>query len=109
MYEAEVIKKDGGAAFLELNMSSVIEDGKFAGRFGVARDITERKRSEEKLRESENFFRVIFERSTVGKSLTSPEGKLLKVNQAFADMLGYTIEKMQSINFAEITHQDARL
>lgn len=39
------------------------------------------------IQESEGRFRAIFERSTVGKSLTAPDGKLLRINQAFVDML----------------------
>jgi PAS domain S-box-containing protein len=70
---------------------------------GIFRDITERKQVEVTLRESEERFRIIFERSTVGKSLTTPDGRLLKINRAFADMLGYTIEEMQQLNFARIT------
>ncbi|MDI6740672.1 MAG: PAS domain S-box protein, partial [Candidatus Edwardsbacteria bacterium] len=58
------------------------------------------------LAKSEAQFRAIFERSTVGKSLTGPDGRLLKVNQAFAGMLGYSIAEMQTINFAAITHPD---
>jgi len=70
----------------------------------AARDITERKHAEDAIHESEERFRAIFEHSTVAKSLTSPEGKLLQVNQAFADLLGYSIEEMQQLNFAQATH-----
>jgi len=58
------------------------------------------------LRENEERFRTIFERSTVGKSLTATDGRLLKINHAFADMLGYTTGEMEKMSFAEITHPD---
>ena len=73
---------------------------------GYTIDVTERKQTEETLRASEERFRAIFDRSTVGKSLTAPDGKLLRVNAAFARMLGLSIEELQQANFAEITHPD---
>ena len=69
-------------------------------------DITERKRMEEALRESEARFRATFEHSNIGKSLTGPDGRLLKVNQALADMLGYSIEELQQLTAMQITHPD---
>ncbi|MBI5484974.1 MAG: PAS domain S-box protein [Deltaproteobacteria bacterium] len=69
-------------------------------------DITELNRAHADLRQSEERFRTIFERSTVGKSLTATDGRLLKINQAFADMLGYSIEEMQQFDFAQVSHPD---
>jgi PAS domain S-box-containing protein len=68
-------------------------------------DITERKRWEEALRESEDKFRYVFDRSIVGKSLTYPDGRM-ETNAAFLDMLGYTAEELQSRRWQEITHPD---
>ncbi len=58
------------------------------------------------LTESEARLRDAFERSAVGQSLTGPDGKLLKVNQSFADMLGLSIRELQQANVAGITHPD---
>ncbi len=56
--------------------------------------------------ESEELFRMSFENASIGKSLTRPDGSLARVNQAMCDMLGYTREELQNINFADITHPD---
>jgi PAS domain-containing protein len=59
----------------------------------VNNDITERKAIEERLRESEDCFRKVFEESPVGKVLTRPDiNGFLRVNPAFARMLGYRPE-----------------
>ncbi|MDQ1239202.1 MAG: two-component system, cell cycle sensor histidine kinase and response regulator CckA, partial [Thermodesulfobacteriota bacterium] len=91
--EVENYKKGGGTIWLE-NIVKAIRDsqGMMIGLHGLSRDITQRREIEESLRESEERFRGTFELSMVGKSLTDPDGKLTRVNQAFADMLGYTIE-----------------
>ena len=56
--------------------------------------------------ESEAKFRAVFEHSSIGKSLTSPDGRPIEVNPAFAAMLGYTVEEMSTLNFATVTHPD---
>ena len=63
-------------------------------------------RAEQRMRESEERFRFIFERSTIGKALTDLDGKYVRINQSFADMLGYTIEEIQQTDFTRITHPE---
>jgi len=53
-------------------------------------DITERKHSEEAQRESEGQFRSLFENAILGLYRTTPDGRILKVNQALSKMLGYS-------------------
>jgi len=54
---------------------------------GIARDITERKRAEEKLLESENKFRLVWEKSTDGMRITNEEGIILLVNDAYCKLV----------------------
>jgi two-component system, cell cycle sensor histidine kinase and response regulator CckA len=82
------------------------EDGKVKGALSTARDITEHKLAQDTLRDSEARFRGVFEYSTLGKSLTAPDGTLLRVNRAFAAMLGRTTEELQRANFVDLTHPD---
>ncbi len=69
-------------------------------------DITERRHAEDALRESEEQFRRAFEDSGVGKLLTERDGGLMRVNRAFAAMLGYAVDELQSLDFAAVTHPD---
>jgi PAS domain S-box-containing protein len=59
-----------------------------------------------RLWESEQKFRTAFESVAVGMVLTSPEGKLLRVNQEFFSMLGYSPEELASVDFAALTHPE---
>ena len=56
----------------------------------VTRDITERVRAREALRESEERFRGIFENTTIGLYRTAPDGRILMANPALVRMLGYS-------------------
>ncbi len=62
--------------------------GRIIGLVGVARDITDRKRAEESLRESESRFRSIADSSPVLMWLTDAEGELLFVNRTCRDYFG---------------------
>jgi PAS domain S-box-containing protein len=57
------------------------------------------------LAESEERFKIIFENSPVGKSITGIDGSL-EVNKAFCDILGYNEEELKNKNWKEITHPD---
>lgn len=66
----------------------------------------ERKRAEEALREGEERFRLSFEEAPNGMALVGSDNKLLKVNKAFGDMLGYTREELTKLTFVDITHPE---
>lgn len=81
------------------------ETGTIQGVFATARDITERKKVEDALRESEEEFRCLFEYSTVGKSITYTSGKI-HVNNAFCKILGYSKEELENLKWKDIAHPD---
>jgi len=80
--------------------------GDGVGRVWSFRDITERKRAEEVLRDSETRFRAIFEQAAVGVALVAPDGRWLSVNDRFCNMIGYAREELTSLTFQHITHPD---
>ncbi|MGN6643504.1 MAG: PAS domain-containing sensor histidine kinase, partial [Verrucomicrobiota bacterium] len=83
-------------------------DGKSIGFATVSRDITERKRVEEALRHSEELHRVFFDLGAVGMAYASPEGRLLKVNDKYCDITGYSRSELEGFPVLELTHPDDR-
>jgi PAS domain S-box-containing protein len=59
-----------------------------------------------RLRESEELFRTAFENASIGKALTDPAGRFLKVNPALCGILGYAADELVGRNVAEVTHPD---
>ena len=74
------------------------------GRVWSFRDVTERRRVEEALKESEERFRATFEQAAVGVAHVRPDGRFLLVNQKFCDIVGYTRDELLEKTFQEITY-----
>lgn len=66
-------------------------------------EMEERKRTEIILRESEERFRAVFEKSEMGIVLVSESMKYMKANPAFCDMTGYTEEELISLSVGDLT------
>jgi PAS domain S-box-containing protein len=101
--EAQNRRKDGSLVDVEVSMRLIdLEDQEIAQVF--VRDITERKRAEKALRESEERFRATFEHAGVGIAHLDLEGRWLRINQKLADMIGYSREELRHKRFQDITH-----
>jgi len=86
-YEAGLLRRNGTRIPIEVN-SSLIEEGEKPAIMAIIRDMTERKRAEEALAESEAKHRSLFENSFDAILLTIPDGRILSANAAACRMFG---------------------
>jgi PAS domain S-box-containing protein len=72
----------------------------------IGRDITERKKAENTLIESEQRFRKIFEESPFSILMTGKDFGILRANASFCNLIGYTEEELKLFTFRNFTHPD---
>ncbi len=84
------------------------EKGRAIRMLGMSLDITDRKKAQAALRESEERYRAVFDNAGIGIDLVGRDGRFVQVNNALKDMLGYTDKEFYQLRFSDITHPDDR-
>jgi len=99
-------RKDGSLYNVEAHLQRAELDNKPVF-VAYARDITERRRAEESLRESEDRFRSVFEQAGVAVGVVeSRTGRFVHINNRYEDLIGYSNEEITQKTCMEITHPD---
>ncbi len=104
-YEIKILTKDGRERWANIYAKKVSYNERSIV-LGLAFDITDLKRAEEALRESEEKFRVIFENAGVGITLVDREGRLIDCNSHFRNFVGYTKEELIGKHWRIYTHPE---
>lgn len=107
-YEVDLRTKSGEFRHTSLSLESITVQGEPCV-LAILRDETERRIAEQKLRESENRYRAIFELSAVGQAEVEAETrKFLSVNRRYCEITGYSKGELLNMTVADVTHPDDR-
>ncbi len=86
-------KKNGSVFDVEVTSFEFVSAGRRA-RLVIAVDVTERQKNEQRLRENEERYRLLFERNLAGVFRSALDGRILEVNEAAARIFGYQREEL---------------
>lgn len=98
-----LLRKDGECFHTELSSRRLPKGGYLA----IARDITERKRTEAVLLEQQAIYRAIVETPAAGFWLTDTSGRLLEVNEAYAQFSGYSRAELLSMRITDLEAKES--
>ena len=108
-YETVRRCKDGRDISVSLTISLVRDKhGRIIGASKILRDISERKQTETKLRESEAQFRNVFEHAGTGIVIVNLDGNFVQCNPAYCAMLGYAEDELLQVHFSALVHVEDR-
>ena len=100
--EWTLLRKDGTPVSVEAS-AKILPDGRWQA---FVRDISERKRIERALQESEERFRLAIDEAPIGMALVALDGRFVRVNRALCEIVGYTSAELTGLTFQAITHPD---
>ncbi len=107
-YQQEDSLVDGRSRWVSITQAPIFDDrGRVTSLVGISRDITDRRRAEQALRESEAQFRALAETSPAAICIHRG-GPLCYVNTMAEEVFGWPREKLLQIDFWELAHPDHR-
>ncbi len=106
--EVRLRHADGSWLWFEAKITNHLANPKVRGIVGNLHDITERKHSEEALRDAHERFRSAFENAPIGMAIADLEGRIIRANPALGRILGRDVADIYDKNMNEYTHPDDR-
>ena len=106
--EFSIRRADGSPVWLEAIATNLLTDPTIRGIVLNARDVSERKRADRALRESEERYRDLFDNASDLVCMAAPDGALLYVNKAWQVGTGYSEDEIARMQLLDIVHSENR-
>ncbi|WP_106281412.1 EAL domain-containing protein [Geodermatophilus tzadiensis] len=101
------LHRDGSVRWLRTSVQRLTDaSGALREVVTVSRDVTAAVAAQEALAESESMFRHAFDDAPIGMALTDLDGRFIRVNKAYARLVGRTPEELAAMTVADVTHPE---
>ncbi|MEG6551501.1 PAS domain S-box protein [Desulfocurvibacter africanus] len=105
--ELVILRPDGSQVPILCNAGPIRDEaGNIRGGMLFWVDITTQKQLRDSFRESEERFRAIFDQAAVGMAQTAPDGRFLRVNTKYCEMLGYSSEELANLSIYDVIYPE---
>ncbi|MGA2401869.1 MAG: PAS domain S-box protein, partial [Syntrophobacteraceae bacterium] len=102
-YEIALSRPDGSHAFCQFNVTPLFDgSGNKVGSFAMVTDITERKRAEEEIRQTNSLLENILDNSPDAIGIVDSCGRFIRWNKMAQDLFGYTFEDMKGKSWFDL-------
>jgi len=104
--ELQMKHKNGNPIWISLSVRPILDQtGNVIESRSMVIDITDRKKAEKALKESEERYRILFDSSPVGIGISNFEGRIIEINKKLQDILGYSLDELKNLN-VKSTYED---
>ncbi len=101
-YELGYNTADGETRIVEVHSKPIRSGGKVVGLFGIARNITQRKQTEEALKTSELKYRSLMENASDAILLADTQGNIIEANRKAEELWGYAKEELLQMHYTQL-------
>jgi len=107
--ESQEVDHHGSTKYFLNNLAGTVEGGFLVRVWGTQRDITEHKKNEEAVKQSELLYHTVVEQASENIFLVEAETRrIVESNPAFQETLGYTEEELRSMTLYDIVAADRK-